>query len=143
MLFCFVGYEGHGEDFLGISRTIKGHPLFFPSSRQFSGAVAGELEELLKGESHTPNLIILFLSCLVILSCLLSNIKNTKKISFLLLVYFQFVFCLVIMSGSAHYVLAPEIEVRSFKQQGGESLKDAWYRISDAHRRCTKKNIPP
>jgi len=33
----------------------------------------------------------------------------------------------------------PEVEVRSFKQQGGESLKDAWYRISDAHHRCTKK----
>ena len=33
----------------------------------------------------------------------------------------------------------PEVEVRSFKQQGGESLKDAWYRINDAHHRCTKK----
>jgi hypothetical protein len=33
----------------------------------------------------------------------------------------------------------PEVEVRSFRQQGGESLKDAWYRISDAHHRCTKK----
>ena len=32
-----------------------------------------------------------------------------------------------------------EVEVRSFRQQGGESLKDAWYRISDAHHRCTKK----
>ena len=34
----------------------------------------------------------------------------------------------------------PEVEVRSFKQQGGESFKDAWYRISDAHHRCTKKH---
>jgi hypothetical protein len=34
----------------------------------------------------------------------------------------------------------PEVEVRSFKQQSGESLKDAWYRISNAHHRCTKKN---
>ena len=33
----------------------------------------------------------------------------------------------------------PEVEVRSFRQQGGESLKDAWYRINDAHHRCTKK----
>jgi hypothetical protein len=31
----------------------------------------------------------------------------------------------------------PEVEVRSFKKQGGECLKDAW--ISDAHNRCTKK----
>jgi hypothetical protein len=36
----------------------------------------------------------------------------------------------------------PEVEVRSFKQQGGESLKDAWYRISNAHHRCTKKYLP-
>ena len=34
----------------------------------------------------------------------------------------------------------PEVEVHSFKQQGGESLKDAWYRISNAHHRCTKKH---
>jgi hypothetical protein len=33
----------------------------------------------------------------------------------------------------------PEVEVRTFKQQGGESLKDAWYQISNAHHRCTKK----
>jgi hypothetical protein len=26
----------------------------------------------------------------------------------------------------------PEVEVHSFKQQGGESLKDAWYRINNA-----------
>jgi hypothetical protein len=31
-----------------------------------------------------------------------------------------------------------EVEVCSFKQQGGDSLKDAWYRISNAHHRCTK-----
>jgi len=43
------------------------------------------------------------------------------------------------MSGSTHYVSVPEVEVRSFKQHSGESLKDTWYRISDAHRRCTKK----
>jgi hypothetical protein len=34
----------------------------------------------------------------------------------------------------------PEVEVRTFKQQGGESLKDAWYQISNAHHRCTKKH---
>jgi hypothetical protein len=33
----------------------------------------------------------------------------------------------------------PEVEVHSFKQQSGESLKDAWFRISNAHHRCTKK----
>jgi hypothetical protein len=34
----------------------------------------------------------------------------------------------------------PEVEVRTFKQQGGESLKEAWYRSSNAHHRCTKKH---
>ena len=34
----------------------------------------------------------------------------------------------------------PEVEVRTFKQQGGESLKDAWYRIVSAHHRCIKKH---
>jgi hypothetical protein len=33
----------------------------------------------------------------------------------------------------------PEVKVRTFKQQGGESLKDAWYRISNSHHRCTKQ----
>jgi hypothetical protein len=34
----------------------------------------------------------------------------------------------------------PEVEVHSFKQQGVESLKDAWYHINNPHRRCTKKH---
>jgi hypothetical protein len=34
----------------------------------------------------------------------------------------------------------PEVEVRTFKQQGGESLKDAWYRISNSHHKCTEKH---
>ena len=35
--------------------------------------------------------------------------------------------------------MSPEVEFRSFKKKGGESLKDAWYKICDAHHRCTKK----
>jgi hypothetical protein len=34
----------------------------------------------------------------------------------------------------------PEVKVHTFKQQEGESLKDAWYRISNSHHRCTKKH---
>jgi hypothetical protein len=33
-----------------------------------------------------------------------------------------------------------EVDICIFKQQGGESLKDAWYRISNAHHRCKKKH---
>src|SRR3954466_11614233 len=32
-----------------------------------------------------------------------------------------------------------EAEVLTFKQRGGESLKDAWYRINDSQNRATKK----
>jgi DNA-directed RNA polymerase subunit H (RpoH/RPB5) len=34
----------------------------------------------------------------------------------------------------------PEVEVCTFKQQGGESLKDAWYRIINSHHRRTEKH---
>jgi hypothetical protein len=34
----------------------------------------------------------------------------------------------------------PKVEVRTFQQQGIESLKDTWYRISNAHHRCIKKH---
>ena len=42
------------------------------------------------------------------------------------------------MSSSTPNVMSPETEVRTFKQRGGESLKDVWYRISDAQHRSTK-----
>src|SRR4051812_3330284 len=32
-----------------------------------------------------------------------------------------------------------EAEVLTFTQRGGESLKDAWYRIDDSQKRATKK----
>jgi DNA-directed RNA polymerase subunit H (RpoH/RPB5) len=60
-------------------------------------------------------------------------IKNPKKISILDSCFYLFAFSLVRMSN-------PEVEVRTFKQQGGESLKDAWYRISNSHHRCKKKH---
>ena len=44
------------------------------------------------------------------------------------------------MSRSAYYVSSPEVEVRTFKQEGGESLKDAWYGISNADHRCANKH---
>ena len=43
------------------------------------------------------------------------------------------------MSSSTPFVMSPEAEVLTFKQRGGESLKDAWYRINDAQNRSTKK----
>jgi hypothetical protein len=60
-------------------------------------------------------------------------IKNPKKIRILDSCFYLSAFSFVSMS-------IPEVEVHTFKQQGGESLKDAWYHISNAHRRCTKKH---
>jgi hypothetical protein len=61
-------------------------------------------------------------------------ISKTQKISFLLVVILLACFLVLLKMSN------PKVEVRSFKQQGGESLKDAWYRISNAHHRCTKKH---
>jgi hypothetical protein len=61
-------------------------------------------------------------------------IKNTKKISsFIVVIYTCLLFGLARLSN-------PEVEVHTFKQQRGESLKDDWYQISNAHHRCTKKH---
>ena len=66
--------------------------------------------------------------------------QKPKKISslvssllFALLVYF------ISMSSSTPFVMYPKAEVLTFKQRGGESLKDAWYRINDAQNKSTKK----
>jgi hypothetical protein len=57
-----------------------------------------------------------------------------KKISFIYSCFYLLAFSFVRMSN-------PEVEVHTFKQQGGESLKDVWYRISNSHHRCTKKHF--
>ena len=43
------------------------------------------------------------------------------------------------MSSSFTFGVTPEVEVLTFKQRGGESLKDAWYRINASQDRATKK----
>jgi hypothetical protein len=87
---------------------------------------------LLQGESLTHNLLLCFCFALLYF-CLHRFIKNTKKNSFLYSCFYLFAFSFVRMSN-------PEVEVHTFKQQGGESLKDAWYRISNVYHRCTKKH---
>ena len=76
------------------------------------------------------------------LFCLFACSKNQKpkkiriSASSLFLVLLSCLsFCLVRMSSSTPLVMSPESEVLTFKQRGGESLKDAWERISDAHKK--------
>jgi hypothetical protein len=74
------------------------------------------------------------LFCFTLFILLASFYKKTQKNnSILYSCFYLLAFSLVRMSN-------PEVEVRTFKQQGGESLKDAWYRISNSHHRCTKKH---
>jgi hypothetical protein len=82
--------------------------------------------------SHAQSFTLL-LFCFT-LFLLASVYKKTKKISYFIVVIFT---CLLV---SLAKMINPEVEVHTFKQQGGESLKDAWYRISNAHHRCTKKH---
>jgi hypothetical protein len=84
-----------------------------------------------RGVSHAQYFT-LFLFCFI-LFLLASFYQKYKKISFLYSCFYLLAFSLVRMSN-------PKVEVRTFKQQGGESLKDAWYRISNAHHRCMKKH---
>jgi hypothetical protein len=87
----------------------------------------------LQGESLTLNLLLCYCFCLLYF-CLHHFIKNTQKISsFIVIIFTCLLFIFAKMSN-------PEVEVHTLKQQGGEILKDALYRISNAHHRCTKKH---
>jgi hypothetical protein len=83
-----------------------------------------------RGVSHAQSFTLL-LFCFI-LFLLASFYQKHKKISSFIVAFTCLLFSLARMSN-------PEVEVRNFKQQGGERLKDAWYRISNAHHRCTKK----
>jgi uncharacterized membrane protein len=69
------------------------------------------------------NILLSLLFCFT-LFLLASFYQKYKKNSFLYSCFYLLAFSLVRMSN-------PKVEVRTFKQQGGESLKDAWYRISN------------
>jgi hypothetical protein len=101
------------------------------ASRHFSGAVAGKKKTSARGVLHAhPLLCFKFCFTLFLLASFYQ--KHTKN-SLLYSYFYLLAFSFVSMSN-------PEVEVCTFKQQGGESLKDAWYRISNSHHRCTKKH---
>jgi hypothetical protein len=99
-------------------------------STSFSGAVAGRKKTSVRGVSHAHPLLC-FKFCFT-LFLLASFYQKPKKFSILYSCFYLLAFSLVRMSN-------PEVKVRTFKQQGGESLKYAWYHISNSHHRCTKK----
>jgi hypothetical protein len=94
----------------------------------------GKSGRLLQGEFlHThPLLCFTVLLYFIYFTCIILY-QNPKKFRILGSCFYLSVCSFVKMSN-------PEVEVRSFKQQGGESLKDAWYRINNAHHRRTKKH---
>jgi DNA-directed RNA polymerase subunit H (RpoH/RPB5) len=68
-----------------------------------------------------------------IFACIFLSKIQKKSSSFIVVIFTCLLFSLARMSN-------PEVEVHTFKQQGGESLKDAWYQNSNAHHRCTNKH---
>jgi hypothetical protein len=86
--------------------------------KHFSGAVAEEKEDFCKG-SLSRSIFYFVIVLLYFSFCLHHFIKNTKKISsFIVAIFTCLLFSLARMSN-------PEVEVHTFKEQGGESLKDA------------------
>jgi hypothetical protein len=85
-----------------------------------------------RGVSHFQSFTLLLF--FFILFLLASFYQKYKQISSFIVVIFT---CLLFSLGR---MSNPKVEVHTFKQQGGESLKDAWYRMSNAHHRCTKKH---
>jgi hypothetical protein len=92
--------------------------IYTPSSN-FSGAVAGEKEDFCNGSLSLPIFYFVIVLLYFIFACIfLSEIQ--KNSSFIVVIFTCLLFSLARMSN-------PKVEVRTFKQQGGESLKDAWY----------------
>jgi hypothetical protein len=87
-----------------------------PSS-SFLVPLPGTKKTSARGVSHAQSFTF-FLFCFILL-LLASFYKKYKKISFLYSCFYLLAFSFVRMSN-------PEVEVCTFKQQGGESLKDAW-----------------
>jgi hypothetical protein len=100
-----------------------------PHQDSFLAPLPGKKKTSARGVSHTHPLLY-FKFCFTFTCFVLSK---TQKNSFLYSCFYLLAFSFVSMSNS-------EVEVHTYKQQGGESLKDAWYRISNSHHRCTKKH---
>jgi hypothetical protein len=89
-----------------------------PSSN-FSGAVTGEKEDFCNRSLSRSTFYFVFVLLYFIFTCIVLS-KTHTKISFLYSCFYLLAFSLARMSN-------PEVEVRTFKQQGGEILKEAWY----------------
>jgi hypothetical protein len=100
---------------------------------KLSSAVTGEKEDFCKGILSRPILYFVIVLLYFNFACIVLSKIQKKISSFIVVIFTCLLFSLARMSN-------PEVEVRTFKQQGGESLKDAWYQISNAHHRCTKKH---
>jgi hypothetical protein len=96
------------------------------TSKNFLTPLPGKKKTSSRGVSHAHPFLCFSFACIVLS-------KKHKNFSFLYSSFYLSAFSFVRMSN-------PEVEVCTFKQQGGESLKGAWYRISNSHHRCTKKH---
>jgi hypothetical protein len=97
--------------------------LLAPQSSTFSGAVAGEKEDFCKGSLPLPifYFVIILLTFFTLFLFAFFFYRIYKKFSSFIVV----IFCLSAFSLARMSNL--KVEVCTFKQQGGESSKDAWY----------------
>ena len=129
-----------------------------PSRQEFSGAIVREQSKGIysaivgedlqhnQGPHHKYHLLaiyIIFHLPLVFLS------PTSQKFVVLFASLFSFTVFLpdlflsailfALMDNSSSIACTPEDEVLNFKQREGENLKDAWYRICNAHNRSIRK----
>jgi hypothetical protein len=103
----------------------------YKPSSSFLAPLPGRKKTSARGVSHAQSFTLFFVFLYFIFACIV--LSKIQKNSFLYSCFYLLAFSFVRISN-------PEVEVRNFKQQGVESLKDAWYRISNSHHRCTKKH---
>jgi hypothetical protein len=85
--------------------------------KHFSGAVAREKEDFCKGSLSRSIFYFVIVLLYFTFACIVLS-KIQKISSFIVVTFTCLLFSLARMSN-------PEVEVHTFKQQGGESLKDA------------------
>jgi hypothetical protein len=133
-----LGFITEGKLLLCSSYLSLGVPNWVPTTHHqsfFWRRCRGE-RGFLQGESLASNLFYFVIVLLTFFTLfLLASFyrKYKKNSSFIVVIFACLLFSFARMSN-------PEVEVRTFKQQGGESLKDDLYQISNAHHRCTKKH---
>jgi hypothetical protein len=100
-------------------------------SGSFLAPLPGRKKTSARGVSHAQSFT-LFLFCFILFLLTSFYQKYKKLVSFIV----AFIYSLLVL---LEWVIL-KLKFVLLSNKGEESLKDAWYRISNAHHRCTKKH---